>query len=116
MALGAITVVEQVAAQGPIFWDRVTIVGDDSYPTGGSTGFEALLQAAVAGAGEANMSGRQVVGLWLEQGQGGVMQTEDLHYDHATDTLIASVLATGAEVANTTALNGNTYSVLVASK
>lgn len=46
MAFGTMTLVssEQVA-QGPVFLDRVTLVGNGSYSSGGNTGVKAALQA-----------------------------------------------------------------------
>ena len=110
MALGTITLVEQVAAQGPIFYDRLTIVGDTSYTTGGTVAFTASLQAV------AGMEGKEIVGLWVENGQGGTVFDNDLFFDHTTDTLVATVLSTAAEVGNAVNLSGSTFSVLVASK
>lgn len=46
MALGTMTLVEsKQVAQGPLFVDRVTLVGDGSYSSGGTTGLKAKLQA-----------------------------------------------------------------------
>jgi len=46
MALGAMTMVSsKQVAQGPLFVDRVTLVGDSSYSSGGNTGLLAKLQA-----------------------------------------------------------------------
>ncbi len=111
MALGAITVVEQVAAQGPVFVDRVSIVGDGAYPAGGSPGFEALFQAAVAGTGEAKTSGRVIVALLQDHDT----ELSALEYDHTADKLFARVKTTGVEsaVADQSAI---TYIATVLSK
>lgn len=46
MALGTMTMVEsKQVAQGPLFCDRVTLVGDSGYSSGGTTGLKAKLQA-----------------------------------------------------------------------
>lgn len=47
MALGTLTL-DAKRYNGPsdsVYWDEVTLVGDASYPTGGTTGLEAALQA-----------------------------------------------------------------------
>ena len=103
MALGTITALEEGAAQGPLFVDRVSIVGDDSYPTGGTTGFQALLRAALG-------KDRTIVDLRSKPG------ANLLDYDHVNDTLQAFAIADGAEVANTTDLSGTTFEVIVISK
>jgi len=46
MALGTLTLVTQAAADGPLFFDKFTIVGDGSHVTGGTTGLLAKLRAA----------------------------------------------------------------------
>ena len=104
MTLGDITLVEAAAGQGPIFYDRVTIVGDGAYPADGTPSFEALLQAVIG-------NGRQIIGLQSEP-DGEINQCE---YDHAADKLFVRVRATGVEsaVSDQSAL---TYSVLVTSK
>lgn len=103
MTLGDITLVEAAAGQGPIFYDRVTIVGDGAYPAGGTPSFEALLAAKIG-------NGRQIIGLQSEPGT-----INQLEYDHAADKLFIRVRATGVEsaVSDQSAL---TYSVLVTSK
>lgn len=46
MALGTLTSISsKQVAQGPLFVDRVTVVGDASYSSGGTTGLAAKLQA-----------------------------------------------------------------------
>jgi len=104
MALGAITVVERVASQGPVFYDRVTIVGDGAYASGGSAGFEALFRAAVG-------SDRTIVGL-VGEFDGTI---NSLEYDHANDKLFVRVRATGVESA-VSDQSGNTYRALIISK
>ena len=49
MGLGALTIQEDKASVGPLKVTRFTVVGDGSYPTGGSVGLEAALRAACAG-------------------------------------------------------------------
>ena len=45
--LGSLTVVDDEASVGPVKFTRVALVGDSSYPTGGSPGFLAALNDAV---------------------------------------------------------------------
>lgn len=104
MALGTITILERGAAQGPIFLDRVSIVGDASYPTGGSAGVEAALQAVIG-------SGRTVLG--IQQEYDGTPNA--VEYDHANDKLFVRVKATGVE-RSAADDSGNTYKALVLSK
>lgn len=104
MALGTITVVEQMAAQGPLFMDRVTIVGDDAYASGGSAGVEAAFQAAVG-------SEREIVGIINDDSNGDAL----LQYDHANDKLLVRLISTGAESA-VSDQSGTTYKLTVISK
>ena len=103
MSLGTITIPGGADAQGPIFHDRISFVGDDAYPTGGTVGFNALLQAVTK-------DQREVLAVIGNDG------TNAYEYDFANDTLIARVMATGAEVADTTDLSGATANLLVISK
>jgi hypothetical protein len=47
MAIGTMTLASKdaAAASAPVFVDRITLVGDSAYPTGGSTGVQAALRA-----------------------------------------------------------------------
>ena len=103
MTLGAIT--RQVAAGqrgGPVIMERVTIVGDDSYPTGGTTGIAALVSAALG-------RGSVTVLAILSQN----LSDHRLLYDQASDTLLVQLISTQAEVADTTNLSGITFEALV---
>jgi hypothetical protein len=113
MALGTITVIESVSADGPVFYDRCTIVGDGAYPTGGTVAFQALYQAAAKTAGILGETGGRTIVHLSNENTG---EAQELAYNHANDTLTAFVSATAAEVADTTDLSGNTYNVLVVSK
>lgn len=104
MALGAITVVENAAAQGPVFWDRVTVVGDDAYPAGGSAGFEAAYRAAAK-------ADREIVAIVNDDLNGDNL----LEYDHANDKLFVRVRSTGVESA-VADQSGTTYRLTVVSK
>lgn len=48
MGLGVLTILEDKASVGPLKVTRFTVVGDASYPTGGSVGLEAALRAAAS--------------------------------------------------------------------
>lgn len=101
MALGALTVVEQVAAFGPVKFYRCTLVGDGAYPAGGSTGLLAKLQALV----------KQNVNILFVKDEG--ILADIVEYDHPNEKLFVRVKATGVEsvVANQ---SGVTYSLLIA--
>lgn len=108
MALGAITSTAAVGHEnGPIFIEAVTIVGDDSYPTGGTTGAEALIRAAL---------GKGDVDVLAVIHQGPIGADFALSYDKANDTLIARVWSTAAEVGNGTNMSGTTFECLVIAK
>jgi len=91
-AIGAVTKVETVAAQGPVFYDRVNIQGDGTYAAGGSTGFLAKFRTAVGD------KGRNIIGV-LPQSPPATLS--ELEYDHANDKLFARVRSSGAESAVT---------------
>jgi hypothetical protein len=117
MSLGLITVLEEVAVQGPTRTLRCSIVGDDSYPTGGTVGFTALLQAATLAAGVlGSVKGAEIVDFRHVQGGGGTIVDSELHYDHTNDTLMAVVLSTAAQTANAVDLSTNTYVCLITVK
>lgn len=105
MALGTLTLVAGVASQGPLFFDEVTLVGDGAYPTGGSTGLKAKLQAATG-------SQREPIAV-VPQHPGGAFF---LNYDHANEKLQVRAGASGAEVANESDQSAVTYKMLVISK
>ena len=91
MAFGTFTIVEQIAAQGPVFYDRCTLVGDGAYPSGGTPDFEAAYQEASKAAALVEASGRTIVALLNDDindddGSGssdGIV----LQYDHTNDKL-----------------------------
>ena len=103
MSLGALTVVEKLEASAPVIVARCTLVGDSSYPTGGSGGLLAKLQAA--------LGGRQV-NIISVQGE-GPNGDRHLEYNHAADKLLVRVMSTGVETANTTNESGVTYGLTV---
>lgn len=101
MALGAFTIVEQVAAQGPVKFVRATIVGDSAYTAGGTTGLLAKLQAAM---GETV----NIISVQPEDNNGD----SHVEYVHATDKLFVRVMSTGIEHGNGD-LSGTTYTLLI---
>lgn len=111
MSLGIFTIVEQVASDGPLFIDRCTLVGDGTYPAGGTPDFEALYQAAAVAAGLKNAGGRTIVMLHQDHDT----ELSALEYDHANDKLFARVKTTGVESAVTNQ-SGITYVLTIVSK
>ena len=91
---------------GPVIAARISFLGDDSYPTGGSINFAAFVGAAL-GVG----SNLQILAVIPQNNS-----NNDLRYDATNDTLIALVASTGVEVANTTDLSGTTFEALVIAK
>ena len=106
MALGTLTVVEKVEAVGPLKLYRCTLVGDSSYPTGGSTGLLAKLKAAT------KENGLDILAV-LPQGSNG---DRHLEYDHANEKLFVRVMSTGLERANATDESGATYGLTIMAK
>ena len=109
MALGTLT---RVAAKSgdsskPVFYDRVSFVGDTSYPTGGTTGFDALITALLGDA-------REVVAIIPEDC--GAYLPVYLPDNGGTFKVYEGTAGANAEVANTTALDGVTFNLLVLSK
>lgn len=107
MALGTLTGVSAAAAQGPIFIDTVTLVGDSAYPTGGSTGLQAKLQTLRG-------DGRVIVFVNVADASGNV-----LVYNSTNEKLIVYQQDAGgalAEPANATDLSGTTFKLVIVSK
>lgn len=105
MTLGALTLIDHnSAAQGPLFLDHVSLVGDGAYATGGTTGLQALYQAAVK-------SKRTIVAIIP-----GFCGDAVPSYDPATDKLQVQVMSTAAEAANAANLAGSTYKFCIVSK
>lgn len=86
---------------GRLTHDTLVFVGDDSYPTGGTTGHEAFVQTALS----------RGVELLSATGYGddGTDLTHLAQYDAANDTLKVYTIATGVEIANTTDLSTTTF-------
>ena len=91
MALGTLTIIETAKSpEGPVFIDRVTLVGDASYVAGGTTGLLAALRAARGAPGLNIVSVRG-------EGDNGDLQPE---YVHATDRLLIRDISSGADHGN----------------
>ncbi len=101
MALGALAVVEEVAAVGPVKIGRYTLVGDGAYSAGGSAGLLAKLKA---------LHGENC-NILSVQGEGPNGDAH-LEYDHAAEKLFVRVMSTGVEsaVANQ---SGITYGLVI---
>lgn len=106
MALGTLTLVS-AAVRGPsdpVFTDVVTVVGDNSYPTGGSTGMLAKIRAAMK-------DQREILTVIDAAAPGG----RRCAYDQANEKLMVFG-TTGAEIAATTDLSAVTFRLVVLSK
>lgn len=106
MALGTITRGDKSGEKpgAPTFVDVLAFPGDDSYPTGGTLGFEASVREAL---------GQNVTVLGVIAGD---CADNVPVYDPAADSLKVFVRSTGAEVANTTNLSGVTFNLMVLCK
>jgi len=111
MALGTITVTKKTqVGDGPVRFDLLSFAGDGAYPSGGSTGFQALVRAAL---GVGNVEVLAVIA----QDCGGYQPI----YDKAADKLKVyygdnNNASDGPLVENATAnLSGTTFKVLVLS-
>lgn len=105
MSIGALTrdTVAVKAAGEATFVDLISLVGDDSYPTGGSLGVEAALKALVG-------DGREILSVQDAASNGA----RTCRWDYANKKLL--VFAAGAEVANATDLSGTSFKLLVTSR
>lgn len=107
MALGAMVSISAAAAQGPIFFDTVSVVGDGAYPTGGSTGLQAKLQALRG-------DGRVIIEAAAVVGSGNVIE-----YDATSDHLRSYIQDAGgqlAEVGNAVDMSATTFKLVITSK
>lgn len=89
------------APGAPTFFIRLSFLGDDSYPTGGSINFQAFVRAAV--------SGRAVEVIDVVPGDCGDNVPS---YDKTNDKLFVRVMSTAAQVANAVDLSGVTFNLL----
>ncbi len=108
MSLGAIALIEKAMASAsvPTFVEEITFPGDNSYPTGGTPNFSALLRAATG-----IKATRQLMYLV----DCGAIAGHYCVYDAANDKLVVFVRTTGAEVANGVNLSGTTFRVCTVS-
>lgn len=97
-------------ADGPLFVDEVTLVGDSSYLTAGTTGLLAKLRAL-------RSDQRQVVEILRSKGSAAGYSCS---YTKSTDKLQVfledQTSGVVAEVANTTVLTGITFTLTILSK
>jgi hypothetical protein len=109
MALGTITInkVSKFGNSNQLIVD-CSIVGDGSYPTGGTTGLEASIRAALAASSHAIKGNYDLLGIQCVDAN----IDRVIKYVAATDALLAVTMSTGAQVANATNLAGETYRVL----
>lgn len=104
MSLTTLTVVDKSnAAQGPLFFDRVTLVGDAAYVATGTTGLQAIYAAAVK-------SNRTIVAV-VPGDCGDAVPS----YDPVTDKLFVRVMSTGVQAANGD-LSASTYKLTIISR
>jgi hypothetical protein len=107
MPIGALAIVEGGKdPEGPLFVDRVTVVGDADYLAGGSTGILAALRAA-KGKPNLNILSAQ------PEGDNGDFRLE---YVHATDKLFVRVLNTGVEAADHSDFHLTTWGLTIVSQ
>lgn len=117
MALGAITIDKVVELKGGAKLVRCHFAGDGDYRTGGTATFKELLQDAIelaaAGAGDANIRGRESVTPIAVTPQNCGQYVPS--YASATDKLFVQDggSATLAEAADHANLAGTTFNVLV---
>lgn len=110
MAIGAITVDKQAAAEGPVRMDLIHFLGDDSYAAGGTATFEASVQVAL----DMSVDILYVVA----EDCGGYVPV----YDRSADKLKVyhcdyDAVADGPLVENTTSdLSGTTFNLWVVSQ
>ncbi len=110
MSLGAMTKSAGVGEgpSAPTFLDLLQFVGDDNYTTGGTVGFQALVQTLVG-------DSREVLAVAAQDCGGFVVA-----YDKATDALIVYEAAADGnpldEIGNGSNQSGVTYNVLVFSR
>lgn len=107
MAIGTITVGTEAGLMpsAPTFSSKISFAGDSSYPTGGSTGFQALVRAKL---------GRNVTVLAvLPQDCGGFTPVYDIGADALKVFRTGAINAAQEQVPNTTNLSGTTFNLIV---
>jgi hypothetical protein len=111
MALGTLTLTaSDLKGEAGLFIDRVTLVGDTSYPTGGSTGLQTALQALTK-------DGRTIIKVdSVDQGYVAHWDVANLKLKFMYGDNNNAADGPLIEVPNTTALNGITYNMQIFSK
>lgn len=110
MALGTITINKVIkTGNSPVQVVDMSIQGDDSYPTGGTTGAEATLRAALE-AGDGLAGSLSNLDLLAAVKADGLIDS-DAHYDAGNDTLVVRD-GDGAQKANASDQSGETYRLL----
>jgi len=105
MALGAAVLTDDAGSLRASFAQRMTIVGDDAYPTGGTLEFAETYLLAELGVSTT------IVGV-SGYGFTGAALTHFCRYDAANDALLVYVLA-GTQVPNATDISGVTFDLVV---
>lgn len=109
MAIGTVTKVSADSSKSAVFYDEVSFDGDDDYSTGGTTGFQASMRAALG------VEAREILGV-LDLDCGGYVPV----YDKENDTLkVYEAGADGApldEVGAAADLSSTTFKLLVLSR
>lgn len=102
-----------VQPQAPTFVDKISHVGDDAYPTGGTLLYSDFVNARLFGDG--SDPGRRTILDVVGYGFTAGAITHLVRYDKATDALLVFVLATGAEAGAAANLSGVTFELAVLS-
>lgn len=106
MALGTITKDAEVGRQGgPLSLALISFLGDDSYPTGGTTAFAAAVAAVLPA------TGMEILAVVQQNNSDHVCR-----YDKTNDKLLVQLMSTGAQVAGAVDLSGITFELLVIGK
>lgn len=106
-----ITKVDSVAAVGPLFVDRISFPGDTGMPAGGTTGFQALVQAKIG-------TERVIVGVMPSGLNGGYTPVWDAANDKLSVYHVNADASDGPliEVPSTPDLSGTTFHLTILSK
>ena len=107
MAIGTITVGTEAGLMpsAPTFASKLSFLGDASYPTGGTTGFQALVRAKLG----RNATVLAVIG----QDCGGLTPVYDIAADKLKVFRTGAINAVQEQVPNTTDLSAITFNVIV---
>ncbi len=111
MPIGTLTVTASDISS-PIattYIDKITLVGDSSYPTGGMTGVQAALQAQTK-------DQRQIVDVRSRGPNGGYVPVWDSDNGKLMLYVCGGSAAVMGELANATNVSGTTFKLLVFSK